>query len=148
MKASVGIFAAGGLVAVGLIIAGAAGSATKPPPLTHVAGPIMGVAADPVAPLYGHVALVTSKGKTEKLWLSPNHTFQWQGPMGERGHGTWMIRGSQICLMALTEADPQGRPRERTTPAPARCAPFQSHKAGEDWNQSNDRGEFVHVHVG
>jgi hypothetical protein len=104
---------------------------------------------DPVASLYGHVARITDgHGKTERIWLAANHTFTWQGSMGERGHGTWQLRGNEICLAALTEADPAGRPRERQTPAPARCAEFRAgHGAGESWTQNNDRGQRVTVHV-
>jgi hypothetical protein len=112
----------------------------------HMRNPASG---DPVASLYRHVALVTDgQGRTERLWLAANHTFLWQGPMGERGHGLWSLKGDRICLSALTEADPAGRPRERKTPAAARCAEFRpGHSAGDTWSQHNDRGELVSVHV-
>jgi hypothetical protein len=148
MKASLALVAAGSLAALGVVLAGAAGSATKPPLTPHVVKPMPGVIGDPVAPIYGHVVLVTGPHGVEKLWFAANHTFQWQGPAGERGHGTWTVQGSRICLMAMTEADEKGHARERSSPAPARCAPFASHKAGDDWEQGNDKGERIHVHVG
>ena len=104
---------------------------------------------DPVASLYGHVALIThGGGKTERIWLRANHTFLWQGPMGERGHGTWSLQGDKICLTALTEADPAGHPRERKEPAPARCAEFRTgHHPGDSWTQHDDHGELVTVRI-
>jgi hypothetical protein len=109
----------------------------------HVTGP--SVADERAAFAYGHTVQITNQsGQTERLWIKPDHTFLWQGAMGQRGHGAWSLNGQMICLSALTA--PTGQ--DLQSPAAPRCAELQSGRhVGDHWQQANDRGESVTVDV-
>ncbi|MFI4975968.1 MAG: hypothetical protein ACHP84_15610 [Caulobacterales bacterium] len=104
-------------------------------------------AGDRMSSLYGHVVVLTdSQNQTQRFWVRADHTFSWQGAMGEKGHGRWTLtnNGSTVCLAALT--GPKGR--ELARPAKPRCAEFRpGHAAGDRWQQRNDRGEQIALEV-
>ena len=109
----------------------------EPPGIAHV--------ADPMAAIYNNTVVVTNgQGRTEKLWLSANHTFQWEGPKGQHGKGRWQLtaNNTRICLSPI-------RTPETANESPAtRCAEFiGGHRAGDRWTQHNDANEQIAVEV-
>ncbi len=103
--------------------------------------------ADPMAAIYNNTVVVTNgQGGTEKLWFSPNHTFEWEGGKGQRGKGTWSLseNNHRICLRPAAGQKPT-EPGETARP---RCAEFVGgHKRGERWGQKNDSGAPVTIEI-
>ena len=101
--------------------------------------------ADPMAAVYNNTVVVTNgQGRTEKLWLSANHTFQWEGPKGQHGKGRWQLtaNNTRICL------SPMRTPETANESAATRCAEFiGGHRAGDRWTQRNDANEQITVEV-
>jgi len=131
------------VIATALVSAGSAARADDLNPQPEPPG--VARHADPMAAIYNNTVVLTNgQGQTEKLWLSANHTFQWEGPKGQHGKGRWQLtaNNTRICLTPI-------RTRESAKESPAtRCAEFiGGHRAGDRWTQLNDANEKVAVEV-
>lgn len=132
------------VIAAALVCAGpAAARANKLNPQPEPPG--IARIADPMAAIYDNTVIITNgQGRTEKLWLSANHTFQWEGPKGQHGKGRWQLtaNNSRICL------SPVRTPETANESAATRCAEFiGGHRAGDRWTQHSDANEPITVEV-
>jgi hypothetical protein len=101
--------------------------------------------ADTMDETYGNTVVITNaKGEVSKSWPKADGTFTSEGPNGEKGSGTWVIKDGKTCSTPNLPSDaPAG------TPAPVEsCAEYQAnHKAGDKWTQNDAEGNPVTVEI-
>lgn len=61
--------------------------------------PTGSLAASPVEAAFGNTIISTyPSGRSTKLWLNRNGTYEGQRTNGKRTSGTWTVKGAKVCL--------------------------------------------------
>ena len=83
----------------------------------------------------GALASTYADGRTARLWLSSDGTFEGEGRTKAKNSGRWTLEGAKLCMR-------QSRP----FPIPFRyCTPLPSTGLDAPWAAKSPRGEAVAV---
>ncbi len=92
----------------------------------------LAVAASPVEAAFGNTIVSTyPSGRSTRLWLKRDGTYEAQRTNGKRTAGKWTYRGGKVCLR-------QTRP---VTVPLTFCSPVPSGKVGTRWSGKSPKGE-------
>ena len=82
-------------------------------------------APDPMAVYFANTVLITQPwGETDRLLLSPDHTYVMYGVRFPEGHGVWSAQNGQVCLIPADTPETRG---ERF------CNAWNGARVGDRW---------------
>lgn len=88
--------------------------------------------ASPVEAAFGNTIVSTyPSGRSTRLWLNRNGTYEGQRTNGKRTSGKWSLKGGKVCLK---QTKPAGLPLTF-------CSPVPAGKVGTTWNSKSPKGE-------
>ena len=94
--------------------------------------PMTTFAASPVEAAFGNTIVSTyPSGRSTKLWLNRNGTYEGQRTNGKHTAGRWSLKGGKVCL-------------KQTKPAAIPltfCSKVPSGRVGTTWNSKSPKGE-------
>jgi hypothetical protein len=94
--------------------------------------PTVSLAASPVEAAFGNTIVSTyPSGRSTKLWLQRNGTYEGQRTNGKRTAGKWTLKGGKVCLK---QTRPAGIPISF-------CSTIPRGKVGTTWNSKSPKGE-------
>lgn len=94
--------------------------------------PMTTFAASPVEAAFGNTIVSTyPSGRSTKLWLNRNGTYEGQRTNGKRTAGKWSLKGGKVCLK---QTKPAGIPLTF-------CSKVPAGKVGLTWSSKSPKGE-------
>lgn len=94
--------------------------------------PMTTFAASPVEAAFGNTIVSTyPSGRSTRLWLNRNGTYEGQRTNGKRTAGKWTLKGGKVCLK---QTKPAGIPISF-------CSPIPKGKVGMTWSSKSPKGE-------
>jgi hypothetical protein len=94
--------------------------------------PMTTFAASPVEAAFGNTIVSTyPSGRSTRLWLNRNGTYEGQRTNGKRTAGKWSLKGGKVCLK---QTKPAGIPLTF-------CSKVPSGKVGATWTSKSPKGE-------
>ncbi|HYE46749.1 MAG TPA: hypothetical protein VEA44_13370 [Caulobacter sp.] len=86
----------------------------------------------PLEAAFGNTIVSTyPSGRSTRLWLNRNGTYEGQRTNGKRTAGKWTVKGGKVCLR---QTKPAGIPLTF-------CSKIPSGKVGAVWNSKSPKGE-------
>ena len=94
--------------------------------------PMTTLAASPVEAAFGNTIVSTyPSGRSTRLWLNRNGTYEGQRTNGKRTAGKWSLKGGKVCLR---QTKPAGIPLTF-------CSKVPNGKVGATWTSKSPKGE-------
>ena len=91
--------------------------------------PMTTFAASPVEAAFGNTIVSTyPSGRSTKLWLNRNGTYEGQRTNGKRTAGKWSLKGGKVCL------------KQNGLPLTF-CSKIPAGGVGARWNSKSPKGE-------
>ncbi|MGB8362983.1 MAG: hypothetical protein ACLQUZ_07535 [Rhizomicrobium sp.] len=85
--------------------------------------------ADPLSVYYTNTLSIVTGGKTSKMLLNQDGTYEYDIAGGAVIKGTFVTTGDTTCLTQTTPPPPAG-----TAPA---CQKYQNHQVGDTWTDTS-----------
>ncbi len=104
--------------------------------MAALAGPALAQsgAGELSAAFKGTIISTYPDGRTAKLWLSRNGTYQAEGRRGDRSNGRWTVKDGKVCLR---QSHPLTLPLSYCTPEPS----------AREWSAKAVTGEPIKVRL-
>jgi hypothetical protein len=126
------------LLAAALLLAGPALAQAPAPAPDKTPAKAAPSGAERLAPAFGKTVVSTyPDGRTAKLWLKADGTYQGQGRRGGPSSGRWTVKGDRVCFR-----------QQRPTSIPfSHCAPLPAADAGASWTGKAATGERIRLQI-